>query len=134
MDESATILIIDDDAGMRLTLSRILATEGYRVVCADNGLSGIAVAQDQPVDFALVDYRMTGLNGGQVCASLNDIRPGMVVYMTTAHVTDEAAESAVASGASGILFKPLNIPALLALIADKTSASQAKATAQGGAS
>jgi DNA-binding NtrC family response regulator len=134
MGESATILIIDDDAGMRLTLSRILASEGYRVVSADNGLSGIAAAQDQLVDFALVDYRMTGLNGGQVCASLSQIRPEMVVYMTTAHVTDEAAESAVANGASGILFKPINIPALLALIAEETSASCAQATAQGGVS
>lgn len=134
MHEPATVLIIDDDAGMRLTLSRILAHEGYRVLYAETGAAGIAIAEQEPIDVALVDYRMTGLNGGQVCASLSAVRPEAEVYMITAHVTDEAADSAVASGASGILFKPISIPELLALIAEQTGAGRPKVATQGGAS
>ncbi len=134
MDEPATVLIIDDDAGMRLTLSRILTHKGHRVLCADNGAAGIAIAEEEPVDLALVDFRMTGLNGGQVCAALSKARPGARVYMITAHVTEEAADSAVASGASGILYKPLDIPELLALVAEQTAAGRPKVVTQGGAS
>jgi len=132
MGERATVLIIDDDAGMRLTLSRILTHEGHRVLCAENGGAGIALAEEETVDLALVDYRMTGLNGGQVCAALSRARPEARVYMMTAHVTEEAADSAVASGASGILYKPLHILDLLALVAEQTGASRPKLATQGG--
>jgi CheY-like chemotaxis protein len=132
MDEPATVLIIDDDAGMRLTLSRILTHRGHRVLCAENGVAGIAIAEEELVDLALVDYRMTGLNGGQVCAALSRARPEAKVYMMTAHVTEEAADSAVASGASGILYKPLDIPDLLALVGEQTGAGRPNLATQGG--
>jgi len=132
MDEAITVLVIDDDAGMRLTLSRIIASEGHRVICAQDGPTGIETAREELVDIALVDYRMTGLNGGQVCTAIGKIRPEATVYMMTAHVTEEAADSAVTSGACGILYKPLDIPALLKLIAETAQGRRTDAVVEGG--
>jgi two-component system, response regulator, stage 0 sporulation protein F len=114
-----TILIVDDNRGMLLTLRHILTAEGYTVLLAGDGAEAIRVAQEQDVDLALIDYRMTGMNGGEACAGIKAARPSIVIYMMTAHVTPEAGEAAVRHGATGILYKPLDIPDLLALLAER---------------
>jgi CheY-like chemotaxis protein len=128
MVESRTVLVVDDNRGMLLTLQRILADEGYRVLVAEDGASALDIAEREPIDFALVDYRMTGMNGGEVCARLSGRQPAAVVYMMTAHVNPEAAAAAVENGAAGILYKPLDIPALLATFASGRRATWAPAT------
>jgi DNA-binding NtrC family response regulator len=132
MPDPATVLIVDDDAGMRLTLSRILSHEGYRVICAANGPEGIDIARAERLAVALVDFRMTGPNGGEVCASISQLQPDAAVCMITAHVTEEAADSAVANGAAGILYKPLDVSELLSLIAEETAHVRTKVAMEGG--
>jgi CheY-like chemotaxis protein len=89
MAEQGTVLVVDDNRGMLLTLRRILAAEGYRVLIAENGGAAIEVAGRESLDFALIDYRMTGLNGGEACARVSALQPQAAVYMMTAHVSPE---------------------------------------------
>jgi two-component system response regulator (stage 0 sporulation protein F) len=121
MGETPTVLIVDDDAGMRLTLDRIFASQGYRVLVASGGAEALEIAAREPFDFALVDYRMSGLNGGEVCASLSDRRGEAALYLMTAHVSPEAVQAAAAHGTSGIFYKPLDLPMVLATLGEKTS-------------
>lgn len=57
------ILIIDDDALVRQSLSTILGTLGHEIVTAGTAMDGIDRAEDTPVDVALVDMKMPGLDG-----------------------------------------------------------------------
>jgi len=128
MAEPGTVLVVDDNRGMLLTLRRILAAEGYRVFIAENGVEAIEVAGRELLDFALIDYRMTGLNGGEACARVSSLQPQAAVYMMTAHVSPETAESAVKNGATDILYKPLDVPALLVLLAQQRDAQAGQAS------
>jgi CheY-like chemotaxis protein len=132
MAEQATVLVVDDNRGMLLTLARILAAEGYRVLTAEEGAEAIEIARRESLDLALIDYRMTGLNGGEVCARVSALQPRAAVYMMTAHVSPEAAESAVRSGATDILYKPLDVPALLARLAERHGIRAAEMVLCGG--
>ena len=128
---SQTILIVDDNRGMLLTLKRILSGEGYAVLLAGGGPEAVQVAEQHAVDLALIDFRMTGMNGGEACAGIKAVRPSTVIYMMTAHVTSEASDAAVRHGATGILYKPLDIPDLLELLAKHRE--PANAPVSGGA-
>jgi len=120
MESTPTVLIIDDDCSMRLTLSVILEDEGYRVLTAADGEEGLAILRASPVDIALVDMKMPGLSGDEVCAAVKAIRPAAAVIMITAHVAPNVAGQAVVAGAHSIVYKPLDIDALLACIAELT--------------
>ncbi|MBM3501210.1 MAG: response regulator [Armatimonadetes bacterium] len=113
------VLIVDDDVGMRVTLQRIVEAEGHRVIVAEDGPGALGVAGESPFDIAFIDYRMVGMNGGDTCAALHRLQPHAELYVMTAHVSSEAAEAALAGGAAGILYKPLDVDRLLGLIADR---------------
>ena len=121
MPNRPTVLIIDDDRSMRLTLSMIVQEEGYSVLTAASGEEGLAVAERAPVDVALIDMKMPGISGDEVCLALKRIRPAAEVILVTAHVAAEAAERAMAAGADSIVYKPLDLDALLGRISALTS-------------
>lgn len=114
---SARVLIVDDDPGMRFTLQRILEDEGHRVLVAGDGFEALAQLAVSPIDIALVDYRMIGMNGGDCCAAIHQRLPQAVLYLMTAHVSHEAAQAALNGGAAGILYKPLDLDHVLNLVA-----------------
>ncbi|MFQ6098437.1 MAG: response regulator [Armatimonadota bacterium] len=122
MSDEPTVLIIDDDRSMRLTLSLILEDEGYRVLTAASGEDGLAMARTNPVDVALVDMRMPSMPGDEVCQRMRDVSPQTTVIVITAHVAPRVVERAVAAGAHSILYKPLDLDALLDQIRDLVTA------------
>ena len=132
MNGPATVLLVDDDAGMRLTLSRILESHGYRVLAAPSGSAALGLAATERFDLALLDFRMTGMDGAETCGRLSRLCPEAALYVVTAHVTQEAADAALISGAAGILFKPVEVGCVLALIADEVGKRRAGACAGGG--
>jgi CheY-like chemotaxis protein len=131
MGDKTRALLVDDDAGMRLTLARILEGEGYEVAAFSNGADALAHADQWPFDIGLVDHRMSGMNGDEVCRQLGRIRPEATLYVITAHVSSDAADAALLAGAAGILYKPVDIPELLALIAEETAQPQPQTASAG---
>jgi len=63
MAEPANILVADDDPGLRESLERTLAREGYRVVVASDGQAALERLQGGGVDLVLTDLKMPGLSG-----------------------------------------------------------------------
>jgi two-component system NtrC family response regulator len=120
MQNAPVVLVIDDDASMRLTLSVILGDDGYRVLSAADGDEGLAVLRHSAVDVVVVDMKMPGLSGDEVCAAVKAIRPAAGVIIITAHVAPNAADRAMVAGAHSILYKPLDIDGLLAAVAQLT--------------
>ena len=114
-----TVLIVDDDPGIRLTVSRILEWKGYTVLSASGGGEALDVAERHHFDLGLVDFKMTGMDGGEVCAALRRLNESAALYLVTAHVDPMCERAALANGASGILHKPVDVGRLLAIVAEQ---------------
>ena len=78
------ILIIEDETPMRTALADLLAAEGYRVLTAAEGESGLQRALDEKPDLILLDIMMPKLDGFALCAELRRLSNPVPVLMLTA--------------------------------------------------
>ena len=109
MTAPPTLLIADDDPVALDLLAEVLSREGYRVRAAASGEDCLRLAEAEPVDLAIVDLRMPGLDGLQVIQRLATIQPGVPVLVLTAFVTIDTAIEAIRSGAYDYLSKPFRM-------------------------
>ena len=109
MTAPATLLIADDDPVALELLAEVLTREGYAVRSAADGEECLRVAEAEPVDLAIVDLRMPGLDGLQVIQRLAAIQPGVPVLVLTAFVTIDTAIEAIRAGAYDYLSKPFRM-------------------------
>jgi two-component system nitrogen regulation response regulator NtrX len=104
-----TVLVIDDEAGIRRSLSGILGDEGYRVVEAPDGESGLKALARDDVHLVLLDIWMEGLDGIETLKAIKASHPDLPVVMMSGHGTIETAVSALKLGAYDYLEKPLSL-------------------------
>jgi DNA-binding NtrC family response regulator len=78
------ILIIDDEAGLRQMMARVLQRAGYEVTTAANGEDGLALASVHTFDLLYLDIRMPGLNGLEVLKIIHAKFPVLPVVLFTA--------------------------------------------------
>jgi DNA-binding response OmpR family regulator len=113
-----TILLIDDDRRIAAALRIRLRAAGFDVVAASDGPSGLAAAEQHRPRAILLDIRMPGMNGFEVCRALKareDLSDIPVIFLT-ANTKEKARESAHAAGASGFVSKPYDAKDVLAAI------------------
>ena len=77
------ILCIDDDSIILELQQRILETNGYTVLVASDGPTGLALASKHPVDVVVLDFKMPGMDGGQVAELLLKEQPDLPVVICT---------------------------------------------------
>lgn len=83
------ILLVDDDTGLLFAIKAHLELDGYEVVLATNGLSGLErLYRDQP-DLLVVDIRMPGMDGWELCRRVREMSD-IPILVLTAHATTEA--------------------------------------------
>jgi len=83
---SPLILCIDDEAlGLRIRKA-VLEKEGYRVLTALDGSSGLNLFLDEPVEGVILDYFMPGMDGGQVALAMRKQRPQVPILLLSAYV------------------------------------------------
>ena len=116
MPEPATLLIADDDPGLRESLERTLTREGYRVVLASDGNAALERLRDGGIDLVLTDLKMPGLTGIEVLRAAKAIAPDVDVILLTAFGTVEEAVRAMKDGAYDFLTKPFQRAQVLRLI------------------
>jgi signal transduction histidine kinase/HAMP domain-containing protein len=81
--DGATILLVEDEDGVRRVANRLLSRSGFRVVEAPNADEALLRFADTPVDLVLTDVVMPGMSGPELVARLQRIRPGLpVVFMS----------------------------------------------------
>ncbi len=111
------ILVIDDDHSIRNMVAEILNEEGYHVITAQDGRSGLAVVQQRRPDLVICDERMPGLLGHQVCQQLytNPDTTEVPVIMMSAHSyeLEQASPNCVMR-----LRKPLTYDGLVTTVQD----------------
>jgi CheY-like chemotaxis protein len=81
------ILCIDDeDLGLEIR-KMVLEREGFTVLTAHDGLTGLSILESEPVDAVILDYAMPGMDGGQVALILRQRKPDLPILMLSAYVT-----------------------------------------------
>jgi DNA-binding response OmpR family regulator len=108
------ILIIEDEAPMRMALADLLSAEGYRVLSAVDGESGLQRALDEKPDLILLDVMMPKLDGFALCAELRRLSNTVPVLMLTAKGQIEDRVAGLDAGADDYLVKPFSTEELLA--------------------
>jgi CheY-like chemotaxis protein len=111
---AAYVLIVDDDADIRMVVTAALEDEGYRVGTAANGQQALDRVAEQHPDLVLLDLTMPVMNGWECHSRLRELAPDVpVVFMTAAFRAKVEAES---HGAAGHLSKPFEIDDLVATV------------------
>ena len=116
MADPATLLVADDDPGVRESLERTLTREGYRVVLASDGRAALERVQAGGIDLIVTDLKMPGLTGLDLLRAAKAITPDVDVILLTAFGTVEEAVKAMKDGAYDFLTKPFRREQLLKLI------------------
>ena len=107
-----TILIVDDENRLRLSLSLILQKENYRVETAANAEEALDCLKSHEYDLMFLDLNMPGMSGIDLLVEVHGHYPHMPVLILTAHAALESAIQAVRLGARDYLIKPVE-PALI---------------------
>ncbi len=111
-----TILIIDDEKNIREGLAMALEDEGYEILSAGDGKTGLDMALQEGVDLVITDLKMPELSGEEVLQQVITKRPGVPVIVLTGHGTVENAVDAMRVGAYDFLTKPLDLERLFLLV------------------
>ena len=114
-----TVLIIEDNPGIRENTCELLELEGYQVICAENGKSGLALALQNKPDIILCDIMMPVLNGYEVLKGVrnNAITSGIPFVFLSASVEKKEVDAALNMGAQGYIRKPYEPEELFTTIA-----------------
>jgi DNA-binding NtrC family response regulator len=115
-ESNSKILIVDDDRNLRRTMSLILRHRGYITETVENGAEAIDCVREQSFDIILMDIRMPVLNGVQALKEIKAIRPETVVFMMTAYAVEDMIQDALQQGASGVLYKPIEVEQVITLV------------------
>jgi DNA-binding NtrC family response regulator len=112
----ATILVVDDEALIRWSLSERLKSEGYEVLEADTGRAALERVGDG-VDLVLLDYRLPDTDGVTVLRKIKEFDQDILVVLLTAYAYVETAVEAMKLGAYHFANKPFNLDDVAATVA-----------------
>src|SRR3954470_1099498 len=108
------VLIIEDELPMRTALVDLLQANGYRVIAAIDGVTGLERALEENPDLVLLDVMMPGLDGFTVCREIRRRLPTLPLIMITAKGQVDDRVNGLDAGADDYLVKPFSSRELLA--------------------
>jgi len=100
------LLIIDDEANLRRTLTAVLQRRGFTIYSAADGESGLYLFRHEKPDLVLTDLSMPGMSGLELLKRIKAERPAVPVLMMTAYGSIESAVEAMKAGAADYVTKP----------------------------
>ena len=104
--ENKSVLVIDDEKGIRNALEKFLTKERYRVLTAPDGRVGLNIINDYSVNVVLVDLRMPNLDGLAFLKATKEIDPDIEVVVVTGFGTVDSAVKSIKAGAYDDIQKP----------------------------
>ena len=107
------LLIVDDEVTFLDSIRKSLEARDFNVIAVDRGEKAIEAAKKNPIDVALVDLKMPGINGEETLKALKAEHSWMEVIILTGHGTIDSAVECVRSGAFSYLQKPCDLNELL---------------------
>ena len=124
MGDKPCILIADDNINFCKTMSFVLERKGYAVTTAKDGPGAIQKVKERSFDVIFMDIKMPLMDGVQTYKRIKEIRPQAVVVMMTAYSVEDLVQEALREGAYGIIYKPLDIERVIALIEEVRQAKR----------
>jgi two-component system nitrogen regulation response regulator NtrX len=112
-NDSATILVVDDEEGIRRSLKGVLEDEGYRVILAEDGDKALSLMEEESPDLVLLDIWMPGKDGMVVLEEIRRGWPMLPVVMISGHGSVDLAVRATKLGAYDFVEKPLSLDKVL---------------------
>ena len=111
---SARVLYIEDNFENRILIKRILEAEGYIVLEAENGITGLEVAKNDNPDLVLMDINLPDIDGYECTARLRKTEKGkdIPIVALTANVLEGDRQKALTAGCDGYISKPIDVDEL----------------------
>src|SRR4029079_17998549 len=110
-----TLLVVDDEEGPRQSL-RVIFKDDYDILMAEDGAHAIELAQNNRIDVAVLDIRMSGMSGIEVLERLKFVDPGIEVVMMTAFETTDTMRQALRLRACDYINKPFDLATMRAAV------------------
>jgi DNA-binding response OmpR family regulator len=118
MEQQATrILVVDDEAPIRMTLERLLQRRGYSVSVAASGEEALALLDQHSFDLLLLDLKLPGISGLEVAGQARTLQPAAAILLLTGHAAPEDAPDATRLDAFEYMLKTASPEAVLARVA-----------------
>ena len=119
IENKPSILIVEDDANIRETLSIILQQRGYKTDAAKDGQEAIQKSKAKFFNMVLLDIKLPDMEGTKLLTTMHKDQPKMMKIMITGYPSLENAVEALNRGADAYIIKPVKPEKLLALIKEK---------------
>ncbi len=125
MENSRSILIVDDEPNIRRVLEAVFTKDKYRVFTAENGRKALdIISAEANLDVLLCDLIMPDLNGVEVLKAAKEMNPGLSIVMITAHGTIRTAVEAMRLGAFDYVTKPFDMDEIKLIVKNALEHSQ----------
>ena len=121
MNNTASILIVDDEEVVRRSHLRSLADTGCHTEAAEDGHQALQVMEQHPFDVVLLDLSMPGLDGIDTLKEFRKINPDLQIIILTGQATVQKGIEAMKLGAVDLMEKPTDLKKLLAKIEEASS-------------
>jgi two-component system, NtrC family, nitrogen regulation response regulator NtrX len=121
-----TILIVDDEEGIRSALAGILEDEGYRTVSAGDGVEALATCKRELPGLVLLDIWMPRMDGLETLKCLKELYPSLNVIMMSGHGTIETAVKSTKLGAYDFIEKPLSLEKVVVTVENALAMTRLK--------
>ena len=132
--KTKTILVVDDEPSIRVTLSESLKSCGYEVETSGNGEDALAKFQEDKFDVVITDMRMPKIGGMEVLRGIKKVSSGTPVIVITAYGTVNTAVEAMKEGAADFIMKPFSIDHLESLVKKVLAEKNGKGQGRQGSS
>jgi len=118
------ILVVDDDPRTRAYVATILSRKGWRVDSAADGPAALALAARTTYDAVVLDYRMPGMDGAEVCRRIRRGQPGVRGVFLTGFPTIDTVYPAINAGGERVLAKPVDPEELIGTLEEQLGSAR----------
>ncbi|MDI6792830.1 MAG: response regulator [bacterium] len=116
MNRKGSILVVDDEEGVRQITGEILKFEGYNTTLANDGYEAIEKVKTTVFDIILLDIMMPGMNGLETFLKVKNICPQTVVILMTAYAAEILIKEAIKEGVFDVIYKPFSIAVIIGVV------------------
>ncbi len=126
--DSGSLLIVDDERSIRLSLRTVLGNFGFEIVEAARGEEALALVRTAQFDAVLLDINMPGMGGIEVCRIMRKSAPRLPILMLTVQGSEDRKVEALDAGADDYITKPFQLRELTARLRAATRRNKVVAT------
>jgi FixJ family two-component response regulator len=101
-----SVLVVDDEESIRVSLKGMIEKENYQVETADNGSIALNKLETHRYDLILTDIKMVGISGIELLQTIKEKYSDLIIVLMTGHASIDSAIDALRSGATDYIIKP----------------------------